>query len=72
MRLWKYSVTCLVICKKIVFMENKEYDLYQTNRNTVTYPKYSKLTLLPFYLSPGYPGNLITFLHYSLQAPFVP
>lgn len=53
-------------------MENKEYDLYQTNRNTVTYPKYSKLTLLPFYLSPGYPGNLITFLHYSLQAPFVP
>lgn len=34
-------------------MENKEYDLYQNNRKNMTYPKYSKVTLLPFYLSPG-------------------
>lgn len=52
-------------------MENKEYDLHQV-KERLAYPKYSKVTLLSFYLYPGYPGNLITFLHYSLQAPFAP
>lgn len=52
-------------------MEKREYDSDQV-KERLAYSKYSKVTLLSFYLYPGYPGNVITFLHYSLQASFAP